>query len=243
MREGRWRRLHRPSNTLSHEARRRGKKKAAGLWVLLALVGAVAWADGPAPGWPAFLPPRDGFPADVAAAVERTWIDRTLSRTVRGPSVRAPFDLYSALIDAPDVTAAAARYRSFSKDEVRLVGDDLYEADDHDGSRGFYRVLARERDRRVMFSWGENSGSLLGTIRGDALTVLTLAPEDGRIGQALTAHVRIDNSFVAAVARVAEWATTQPGEFCGWLSRSGLPDARRAPIEGRVPGCPGSGGL
>src|SRR5882724_1129582 len=124
MREGRWRRLHRPSSTLSHEARRRGKRKAAWLWVLLALVGAAAWADGPAPGWPAFLPPRDAFPADLAAAVERTWIDRTLSRTVRGPSVRAPFDLYSALIDAPDVTAAAARYRSFSRDEVRLVGDD-----------------------------------------------------------------------------------------------------------------------
>lgn len=79
-----------------------------------ALVATAAWAASPPRGWPAFLPSPDGFPADVVAAVERTWTDRTLSRTVRGPSVRAPFDRYSALIDAPDVTAAAARYRNFS---------------------------------------------------------------------------------------------------------------------------------
>jgi hypothetical protein len=231
------------------------------MWAVLALVAPTAWADSPPRGWPAFLPPPGGFPADLVAAVERTWTDQTLSRTVRGPSVRAPFDLYSALIDAPDVTAAAARYRSFSRDDVRRVDDDVYEAEDHDGSQGFYRVLARERNRRVIFSWGENSSHLLGKIRGDALTVLTFEPEDGRIDQVLTAYVRIDNSFVAAVARallvlfggiadrklsegvvtaarVAEWAATQPEEFCDWLSRSGLPRARRARIESFVSGCP-----
>ncbi len=230
------------------------------IWAVLALVGPAAWADNSPRGWPAFLPPRDSFRADIVAAVERTWTERTLSRTVQGPSVEAPFELYSALIDAPDVTAAAARYRGFSRDDVRHVGDGVYEAEDHDGSQGFYRVLARERNRRVVFSWGQNSSHLLGKIRGDALTVLTIEPEDGRIDQVLTAYVRIDNGFVAAAARalvvlfggiadkklsegvvtatrVAEWAATEPESFCDWLSHSGLPPARRAPIEGLVRGC------
>ncbi len=238
----------------------RGKKKVGGLAVLLALLGAAAWSASAATGWPAFLPPREGFPADVVAAVERTWTHWTLHRTVRGPRARVPFDLYAALVDTPDLTAAAARYKSLARDDVWPVGDDLYEASDHDGSRGFYRVLARERERRVMFSWGEHSGNLLGTIRGDALTVLTLEPAAGGIEQTLTAYVRIDNRFVAAVAqalmllfgdiadkklsegvvvatRVAEWAVTQPGDFCGWLGRSGLPPARRALVQSLVPGC------
>lgn len=232
---------------------------------MLAFVATAAWADSPPRGWPAFLPSPDGFPADLVAAVERTWTDRTLSRTVRGPAVRAPFDLYSALIDAPDVTAVAARYRNFSRDDVRRVSDDVYEAQDHDGSRGYYRVLARERNRRVIFSWGENSSPLLGKIRGDALTVLTFEPEGGRIRPVLTAYVRIDNRFIAAVARalvvpfggiadrklregvvtgtrVAEWAATQPEEFCDWLGQSGLPRARRAPIESLISGCARNGG-
>jgi len=260
-RQGRRRRPRRPSMySVSHERPARGKKKGGALAVFLALLGAAAWGASPGLEWPVFLPPRDGFPTDVVAAVERTWADWTLHRTVRGPTVQVPFDLYSALIDTPDLTAAAARYKRYTKDDVRPVGDDVYEASDHDGARGFYRVLARERDRRVIFSWGEHSGRLLGTIRGDALTVLTLLPADGRIEQALTVYVRIDNRFVAAVARalillfgdiadrklsegvvvatrVAEWAATQPGEFCGWLGRSDLPPARRAPVQNLVPGC------
>ena len=152
------------------------------------------------------------------------------------------------------MTAVAARYRNFSRDDVRRVGDDVYEAEDHNGSQDFYRVLAREQNRRVIFSWAEHSSQLLGKIRGDALTVLTLELEGGRIHSVLTAYVRIDNRFIATVARaplvpfggiadrklsetvvtaarVAEWAATEPKEFCDRLSRSGLPRARRAPIE------------
>jgi hypothetical protein len=43
---------------------------------------------------------------------------------------------------------------------------------------------------------------------------------------------------VVTAARVAEWAATQPEEFCDWLSRSDLPRARRAPIERLVSSCP-----
>jgi hypothetical protein len=244
----------------SHEGRTWSKEKVAGLILAFGLLASAGWTNTPAVDWPSFLPSRASLSSDLAAAVERTWTDRTLSRTVRGPSVRAPFDLYSALIDAPEVTAAAARYRNYSKDEVHQVGDDLYEADDHDGSRGFYRLLVRDRDRRVIFSWGEHSGSILGTIRGDALTVLTLEPGRGVVHQTLTAYVRIDNAFLAALARtllvpfggladrklsegfrvskrVAEWAVSEPAEFCSWLGQSGIPFERRALVQSLVPGC------
>lgn len=223
------------------------------------LLALAAWAEESRLPWPGFLPPRGTFPTDLVAAVERTWTEWTLSRTIQGRPARAPLDLYAALIDAPDVTAAAARHRMLARHAVRHVRDDLYEAEDRQGSRGFYQILVRERDRRVIFSWGEHSGSLLGTIRGDAITVLTLEPRGQEIAQELTAYVRIENRVAATLARalivifggvadrrlsegfavaaqVAEWAVAEPDEFCGWLNRSALPRERWAPIA-RLPAC------
>ncbi|PWU25216.1 MAG: hypothetical protein C5B48_02375 [Candidatus Rokuibacteriota bacterium] len=253
--------LHGPSHhQLSHGRRAWSKKKVAALAIVLGLLSSEARPEDGAAQWPPFLPSSVSFSSDVVSAVERTWTDRTLSRTVRGPSVPASFDLYSALVDAPDVTAAAARYRALSRDEVHRVGDDVFEASDKNGARGFYRVLVRERGRRVNYSWGEHSGSILGTIRGDALTVLTMEPDAGGVEQTLTAYVRIDNPFLGALARallvpfggladrklaeglkvatrVAEWAASDPDDFCAWLDRAPVPHERRAPIQRLVPGC------
>jgi hypothetical protein len=228
---------------------------------LVALLTGGAWGGDARPAWPGFLPPRDSLPAELAAAVGRTWTEATFTRTVQARAAGIPFDLYAALVDTPDVTAAAARHRDIARHEVWLVGDDLYQATDHDGSDGFYRVLARDRERRVIFSWGEHSGSLLGTIRGDALTVLRLEAREGAVEQTLTAHVRIANQLAAFLARVllaifggiadrklnegftvatqvAEWAVTRPDEFCQWLARSRLPAERRRPVQSLVAGCP-----
>src|SRR2546425_12109134 len=65
-----------------------------------------------------------------------------------------------------------------------------------------YRVLVREPNRRVMVSWGQHSGSILGTIRGSALTVLDLTTHDDAVEQTLTAYVRIDNRVAAAIAKL-----------------------------------------
>lgn len=231
----------------------------AGLLVLGLLVTRV-WGAPPGLPWPSFLPPPESFPPDLAAAVERTWNNLTFTRTVAGRSARAPFDLYVALIDAPDVTAAAARFRRFAPHEVRALGEDWYEADDGDGSRGQYRVLVREPRRRVMLSWGEHSSGLIGGIRGTALTVLALEPRGAEIDQDLTAHVRIDNRVAAALARVlivpfgrladrrlregfesaarvAEWAVERPEEFCQWLRQAPVPPDRRTPVLAALGGC------
>jgi hypothetical protein len=232
----------------------------AGFVILLGLLAAAAAADSTGSAWPPFLPPRTDFPPEVVSAVQRTWNDRTLSRTVRGRAVRAPLELYAALIDTPDVTAAAARYRGYANDDTRLVGDNLYQADDHDGSRGFYRFLVHEPERHVILSWGEHSSRIVGWIKGDALSVITLTREEDAVDQKLTAYVRIDNVVAAALvrtlvplfggladrklrqglliaSRVAQWAVSDPAEFCSWLKDTGLPPDRRAPVESQVPGC------
>lgn len=228
--------------------------------MLLVAWAAPAAADTSAVPWPPFLGPRLAYPPDVVAAVERIWIEPTLTRTVRGRPAHVPFELYNAFVDAPDVTAAAARFRKLARSEVDALDDDWYRATDNDGSHGMYRVIVREPVRRVVLSWGEHSGRILGTISGSALTVLELRPNGNGVEQVLTAHVRIDQPVAAALARllitvfgrvadrklaegfavtarVAEWAFEQPREFCEWITHEPLPAARRERMLAVVPGC------
>ena len=224
-----------------------------------ALAVAVAAGES-APPWPPFLPARDTFPPDLAVSVERVWTDPTLSRTVRGRSASVPFDTYLAFVDAPDVTTAAARFLKLARYRVTALAADWYEADDNDGSRGIYRILLREPHRRVVLSWGEHRGRILGAIGGSALTVIDLRERDGVVDQELAAYVRIDNAFAAALARlllpifghladrklsegfavtakVAEWALAHPGDFCAWLRREPLSSERREPLLQALPAC------
>jgi hypothetical protein len=229
----------------------------------VALAGALtlgAAGSDPSPSWPPFLPERATFTNGLAAAVERVWGDATFSRTVRGRPVAVPLALYAALLDTPDLTAAAARARGLSHDDVRALGDEWYEARDHQGAHGYYVVLERTATRRVILSWGEHSGSLLGTIQGSALTVLSLEQAGDRVRPSLAAHVRIDNRAAAALARVflvmfggladrrlretfevaaavAEWAVAQPEDFCGWLLQAPAAPERRERILSVLPPC------
>ena len=241
--------------------RHQGKRLGAALPLLLALTTGAAAR--PAAAWPEFLEPRDALPSDVIAAVERVWHEPTISRTVRGRPARVPFAVHAVFVDTPEVTAAAARVRGLARYEVEPLGEDRYLADDGDGARGRYQVLRREPKRRVILSWGEHTGRLLGTIHGSALTVLDFEPLDDRVEQELTAYVRIENGFAAAVARVlialfgfvadrklaeglrvtarvVEWAVERPDEFCAWLAREPLAEERRARILAALPSCAGA---
>ena len=64
------------------------------------------------------------------------------------------------------------------------------------------RVLRREPRRRIILSQGQQPGQILGTISGSALTVLDLEPRADRVNSRLTAYVRIDNRFAAALTRM-----------------------------------------
>jgi len=196
----------------------------------------------------------------VSAAVERVWIEPTLSRTVNGRSARVPFDVYIAFVDTPEVTAAAARFRKLGSYEIQALDDDRYRANDGDGARGIAQVLRREPRRLVLLSQGEHTGPILGTISGSALTILDFEPREGVVNPRLTAYVYIDNRVAAALARVliatfgsladrklgeglrvtaevAEWAVDRSGGFCEWLAREPVPPARRDRILAALPSC------
>ncbi len=210
--------------------------------------------------WPPFLPGREAFSPAIVDGIERVWTDPTLVRRVQGPSAHVPADLYAAFVDAPDVTAAAARLLKLAEYEVRVVERDWYVADDHTGARGLYHVLLREPGRRVILSWGEHSGSILGTIGGSALSVLEFEEHDGAIEQRIEAYVRIENRAAAVLARlliplfggvadrkltegfavtakVARWAVERPAEFCRWLRADPLPPERRERLLGLIADC------
>jgi hypothetical protein len=224
-------------------------KQNLGLVALVVVLGARAQAS----AWPPFLPPPDSFPPAVVAGVERVWGEPTLRRSVEGERVPVPQPAYLAFVDAPEVTAAAARHLKLANYEVRRLADGAYEADDHDGARGVYQVLVRQGGRRVVYSRGSHTGIFLGTIRGSALTVMDFEAEPGATRPRLAAWVLIDNRVAASLARVliavfgyladakltegfkvtgrvAEWAVGHPDEFCAWLEGSSVAPARREPV-------------
>ncbi len=225
-----------------------------------ALLGTIAARAPAAAVWPPFLPSPDTFSADVVSTVERVWEHPTLVRTVEGVPAPVPFAVYARFVDAPDLTAAAARHLGLAPYEVRMLGDDRYEADDHAGARGIYRVLVHDPGRRVILSSGRHTGTLLGTIHGHALTVLTFREDGGETRQQLTAYVLIENRVAALLARalvpvfggladrkltegfrvtaqVAEWAVRRPADFCQWLASEPAPRTEVARVAQVVDRC------
>ncbi len=194
--------------------------------------------------------------------MEHVWQNPTLTRQVQGRTAHVPFDVYVAFIDSPDVIAAAARHLDLAKWEVEVLNNDWYRGEDHDGAEGLYRVLGREPHRRVILSWGQHSGKLLGTIRGSAITVMDFRPSPEGIEQSLTAYIRIDNAVAATLARllvpifgwiadrklaegfnvtaqVAEWAMGEPSDFCARLAHTSLPEDRKQRVLDVLPACHG----
>jgi hypothetical protein len=228
--------------------------------VTLMLALATGASGSPAQPWPPVLGSRESYPPDVSAAVERLWSDPTLSRTVKGRAAHVPLDVYVAFLDAPEVTASAARFRKLASYDIRALDDNRYLASDGEGARGSAQVLRREPRRVVMLSRGEHTGPFLGTISGSALTVLDLEAQRHGVSPTLVVYVYIDNPLAASLARtlvptfgfiadrklgegmrvtaeVAEWAVDPSGGFCEWLAREPLPPARRARILAVLPAC------
>ena len=221
---------------------------------------AVAASASAGDSWPTFLPPPSRYSPDEVAAVEKAWKAPTLHRSITGPPAPMPFEAYLALVDAPELTAAAARHLRIAQYEIRKIGPDWYEADDHDGSHGFYRVLVRQDGRRVTMSWGSRHGPLLGTIRGSALTLLEFEAHGDQTLQRLETYVVIDNLIAARLARlllatfgpvadrklahgfevtarVAAWATERPGEFCAWVAQQPVDSDRRHHLLASLAAC------
>ena len=228
------------------------------IWVLAA---ALLTAAAPAAEWPAFLPPAARFSGRVVADVESAFGAPTLKRTVTAKPAPVPLRTYLGFVDAPDLTAAAARHLRLARYEVAMLGPDSYRADDKSGNRGWYSVLERDGGRRVILSWGAHEGPLTGTIRGHALSILEFEDLGDQTAQTIHAWVRIDSGAAAAIvralapifghvidskltegfgvtARVAEWALEHPAEFCDWLQQEPSLGERRGDMPDGLPTCP-----
>jgi hypothetical protein len=216
------------------------------------LLGAAIPAVADDPTWPPFLPPRAAVPE--AARVERIWTGETFRRTLTPPPVDVPLALYAALIDAPDVVAAAARRLGVATENVTSLGDGSWEVRSEKGSRAVYRVLASDPDRRVVLSHGHVK--VLGlAIPGAVLGVLELRDRTTSVDQRLTVHARVENAAWALVAKcllallpsladaelsrgfritaaVATWAGRDRAGFCAWLGSSGSTSPRIATAAG-----------
>jgi hypothetical protein len=218
----------------------------------------------PAKPWRSLLGSTEVLAPEVSAAIERVLTAPTLERQVHARSARTPLDVYLAFLDAPELTAAAARFLKLASYDVHVVDDDRYEADDGDGARGFSQVIRRDRQRRVIFSQGEHTGPILGKVRGYALTVVELEPRGEFVDTAITAYVYIDDRIAAGLTRVliaslgfladrkltqglritaevAEWAADPSGGFCEWLAREPLAPGRRNRIVSVLPSCTRAG--
>jgi hypothetical protein len=199
--------------------------------------------------WPPFLRASEEYPAQIASAVRRLWTDATFTRTVSADPAPVPLGFYLRFVDAPDLTAAAARHLRLTTYHVKVLGDDWYEADAGGGTHGDYRVLLRDGGRRVILSWGTHRGSILGSVGGSALTRLEFADDRGRAAQRLTVNVIIDPGVTAGITRMilplfgwfvdrklaeafrttaaaAAWAHAKPDEFCAWLGGAFTADRR-----------------
>ena len=229
--------------------------------ILAFLLLAVASFGSVPADWPPFLRPGDTYPAPIASTIKRLWTDATFTRTVNADPAPVPVSFYLRFIDAPDVTAAAARHLGLTTYQVSVLGNDSYEADDgYGGARGVYRVLERGEGRRMLLSWGSHRGSILGTVSGSALTQLEFADDGGRARQGLTVNVIVDQGIAATLTRpvlflfggfvdrklneafrtaaaAAGWAHAKPEEFCAWLDGA-VTRERRAELREVFEECP-----
>ena len=205
--------------------------------------------------WPPFLPARDSV-AD-AALVEHVWAHVTFQRTLSARPVDVPLPLYAALIDAPDVLAAAATRLGIASEIAERRGDGTYAFRGPKGSSAVYRVLVNEPHRRVVLSHGYMI--VLGLrVAGAVLGILEIENHEAGVRQQLTVHARVDNTVWALLTRVllaflpsladeqlsrgfriagavATWAWRDRDEFCAWLNRSRLDAPRVASSAGCSP--------
>ena len=173
--------------------------------ILVVAAGLIVTSAGTAPSrpWPPPLVESTAvLTPEVSAALECVWTTPTLRRRVHAGSARAPLEVYLAFLDTPEVTAAAARFLKLASYDVHVLDDDRYEGDDGEGARGFSQVLRRDRQRRVIFSQGEYTGPIFGTVRGSALMVLDLEPRGDSIEPNLAAYLYVEDHLAAGLTRL-----------------------------------------
>ena len=183
--------------------------------------------------------PEEALPPDMAGLIEEARRQATFIRTLNAPRVAAPVDLYSQVIDLPEVTAPAARRLRLGTETVGRLAQDAYRIENPDGSWAMYRVVHRAPRLRITHATGEFVIGLF-SVKGQVWGLLRLEPDQVGVNQSLVAVVLVENKMTAFLTKfvqfvmpgiadhellrgflitrlVSEWAHDQPETFCRFL--------------------------
>ena len=166
--------------------------------------------------------------------------------------VLADVQVYTYLLDHPDLNAALARALGIAPYEVVRIGPGQYHGDDGGGNEGTIEVFRAEGNDRAFIERGVSSGWWFGEIGGRVVALVAFSTEEGVRGT-VTVWAQIDQGVVDRLlrilkpmlgglldrklreqfniaVRVAEVSAQHAGQFCPLLETvsGGSPDERQA---------------
>jgi len=207
------------------------------------------------------LPPSllVAVPGDQRPEVENILANPTF---VRGLDFAAFADLqvYTYLLDHPDLNAALAQALGIAHYKVVRLGPGHDRGTDGNGNVGTIEVFRDEGHERAFLEQGVSSGWWFGDIGGRVVALIVFAPEAEGVRGTVTVWARIDQGLVDHLlrrlkpmlggfldrklreqfdipTRVAEAAAQHPNQFCShlWAVSEGSSDERQA--LGGLAGC------
>ncbi len=198
-------------------------------------------------------------PGDRRSEVENILGDPTFVRTLDF-TVPADMQVYTYLLDHPDLNAALAKSLGTAHYEVVNIGPGHYRGTDGNGNVGTIEVFRDEGHERVFLERGVSSGWWFGDIGGRVVALVEYTLESERVRGTITVWARIDQGVVDHLlralrpmlggfldrklreqfdipTRVAETAAQHPDQFCPllWSVSEGSSDERQA--LGGLAGC------
>jgi hypothetical protein len=178
-------------------------------------------------------------PADRRPEVGEVLANPTFVRGVNF-EVFADLQVYTYLLDHPDLNAALARALGIAPYEVLRIGPRQYRGKDGNGNAGTVEVFSADGHERAFLERGVSSGWWFGEIGGRVVALVAVAPEEESVRGTVTVWARIDQGLVDRLlhllepmlggfldrklreqfniaVRVAEAAAQHPNEFCPLL--------------------------
>ncbi len=221
------------------------------IWILsvlcLVLLAGVLYAS---PDLPSSL--QALVPEDRRTEVQEILADPTFTRELDFVA-HANLQVFTYLLDHPDLNAALARALRIASYEVVPISPRQYRGADADGNAGTIEVFSAEGHERAFVQRGVSSGWWFGEIGGRVVALVVFAPEADSVRGTVTVWARIDQGIVDRLLRflkpflgglldrklneqfsipkrVAEAAAQHPDRFCPLVGAvsDGSPEERQA---------------
>lgn len=215
--------------------------------LLMVLLAGVLYAS---PDLPSSL--RALVPEDRRTEVQEILADPTFTRELDFVA-HANLQVFTYLLDHPDLNAALARALRIAPYEVVPISPRQYRGVDADRNAGTIEVFRAEGHERAFVERGVSSGWWFGEIGGRVVALVVFAPDADSVRGTVTVWARIDQGMVDRLlrflkpflgglldrklseqfsipVRVAEAAAQHPDRFCPLLEAvsDGSPEERQA---------------